>query len=71
MNRFCFANQGGKCAALTQEDARCRGCRFFKSKARAEADRTHALKLIADKPPAQQQYIADKYYGGAMPWMEG
>ena len=70
MNKFCFANHGGKCAALEPQKGCCRGCRFFKSKARAEADRAHALELIADKPADQQEYIAEKYYCGTMPWKE-
>ena len=70
MNRFCFANHGGECAALIPEKACCRGCGFFKSKARAEADRKHALELIAAKPFEEQEYIAGTYYGGRMPWHE-
>jgi hypothetical protein len=71
MNTSCFACRGSKCRILLSEHAHCEGCRFFKSKTQAVADREHALDLIAAKPPEQQQYIADKYFYGKMPWKDG
>jgi len=71
MYKFCFANHGGECAALHPKQVRCKGCRFYKTRSKAEADIKHALALIAARPPEEQAYIAAKYYQGAMPWKEG
>jgi len=71
LNTSCFACRSNKCAILLEQKACCDGCRFFKTKVRAAADREYALTLIAAKPAEQQAYIADKYYYGTMPWKDG
>jgi len=71
VNTSCFACRGGECSILLPKKASCEGCRFFKTKRRAKAGRKHAQRLIAAKPAEQQRYIAEKYYGGTMPWKEG
>ena len=74
MNTSCFACKGGECIAL--DPAPCfytkpRPCLFFKTRRQQEAALQIVNDAIAAKPAEQQQYIAGKYYGGAMPWKEG
>lgn len=70
MNPSCFANHYGACIALKPFEAYCRGCAFFKTTEQVEAERERAWSDIAAKPKYQQEYIADRYYHGKMPWKE-
>lgn len=69
MNETCFGMKHfGKCSALI---GRCPGyaaCVFYKPIWKYEQDLRLADQRICRMPPEHQQYIADKYYQGNMPW---
>ena len=67
MNEECFAFKHGECKVLTA--THCEGCSFYKSKAQMKADSAKAMESIRNMPLGMQLHIADKYYGGEMPWM--
>jgi len=74
MNTFCFACKGDQCIALDNPPCaseQLQPCPFFKTQAQFDADREHAMELIAAKTDEEQSYIADKYYQGRMPWKDG
>lgn len=70
MNENCFAMHGnGKCGALTQR--RCPGCNrcaFYKTRRQLEKEKQAANEKIRKLPAERQKYIAEKYFGGQMPW---
>lgn len=69
MNEKCFALQrNGKCRAV---DGNCPGhaaCAFYKPRWKFEKDQRLAYCKLAALPGERQREIADKYYGGRMPW---
>ncbi len=76
MDERCFAlTPTWTCLAIETRahKNRCKGsmgCEFYKSEV-AQAVASHAaMERIATLPDDQQQHIADKYYGGKMPWMK-
>jgi hypothetical protein len=74
VNTSCFACKGGKCVALAPAPCRYkrpRPCPFFKTQARIDREQRWICEQHAAKPAERQRYIADKYYDGTMPWMEG
>lgn len=70
MNDKCFGmNARGNCTCLSSKA--CAGfdvCPFYKSRAKAEADREKANARLRSMPAEHQTAIADKYYKGNMPW---
>lgn len=46
------------------------GCAFYKTAAAQRVSENAALERIATLPDGEQQYIADKYHQGKMPWMQ-
>lgn len=68
MNERCFAMKCGECRVL---DSKCPGyaaCSFYKPKWKYEKDQRLAYVKLAALPFDRQTYIADKYFGGKMPW---
>ena len=71
---YCFAwdqNVMGKwgCNATTLTcDGQNEKCPFFKTMEQHRADQKKAFEHIAKLPEWQQVSIADRHYGGEMPW---
>ena len=69
MNDRCHALQkNGKCRAI---DGHCPGyelCAFYKPLKQYEQDQQLTYQRLAGLPKEQQDYIADRYYRGKMPW---
>lgn len=72
MKDKCFGmNVRGNCTCLASKE--CVGfdvCPFYKSRAKAEADREKADARLRSLSAEHQTAIADKYYRGMMPWRE-
>lgn len=72
MNDKCFGmNVRGDCICLNNKA--CVGyeaCPFYKSRSKAQADKDEADARLCSLPVEHQTAIADKYYGGRMPWRE-
>ena len=65
----CFANKNGTGCKIMQSEI-CDGvCGFHKTRKAAKASLRAANVRLASLPHDEQQYIADKYYGGNMPWL--
>lgn len=70
----CFAKMPlGECKAFYtwRYKNRCPGeedCKYFKSVAEITASEQAKNERLATLPEDHQQYIADKYYNGKMPW---
>ena len=70
MDEKCFGmGKAGTCCVLSTE--RCPGCGrcgFYKSRSQYQNGLELAHKRLCALPLAQQEYIAEKYHGGQMPW---
>ncbi len=55
-----------KCKILKVKN--CTGCAFFRTRGQSEKSLKAASARLASLENSQQLYIADKYYGGKMPW---
>ena len=74
MNTSCFACKSGECIALDTAPCACkrpRPCPFFKTQAQIDREQQWIYARHAAKPADLQRAIADKYYGGTMPWKDG
>lgn len=72
MNEKCFAlMKNGSCLALTETCCQDSPCAFFKTEAELEESKAKSHARLASLDRHSQQYIADTYYGGIMPWLNG
>jgi len=72
MNNRCFALNGyNQCKVLTV--IKCPGisCSFFNTPEQAIESRRKANARLASLDQKYQKHIADTYYHGKMPWLEG
>lgn len=72
MDDRCFAlSNQNRCTVLTV--AKCPGssCPFFKTPEQAMESKRKAYARLASLDKAHQKHIADTYYHGNMPWLEG
>ena len=59
------------CSALIVYKCPGRKCAFFRTPAQARASLRRANARLASLDRTSQEYIAEKYYDGRMPWREG
>ncbi|MFX4263107.1 hypothetical protein ACOBQJ_13045 [Pelotomaculum propionicicum] len=72
MNIKCFGGKGKNgCEILVVRKCPGDSCSYFKTKYQHQTDIGKTLKLLASLDKEHQQYIADKYYRGKKPWLEG
>lgn len=72
MNKKCFGNNGKNgCRILAVKGCPGDGCSFFKTESQHRADKQKAYRRLAALDKLEQRHIAEKYYGGKMPWLEG
>ena len=60
-----------KCKKLIVDICLGEKCSFKQTKTQEKESRKLAFDRLAKLDGAQQLYIADKYYGGDMPWQKG
>ena len=70
MNNKCFALRRGKycCALSVKNCSGCEKCEFRKRPWEHERDLEAANIRLCSLPEEMQMRIAQKYYGGKMPW---
>ncbi|MEF9879098.1 MAG: hypothetical protein RSE58_06150 [Clostridia bacterium] len=70
LNERCFAqkHKGGCTALITQHCPGAGQCAFFKPKWMHERDTQRIHYRLSHMPSDKQLAIAQKYYGGKMPW---
>lgn len=72
MDKKCFAmGEKSRCRILAVK--KCTGftCSFYMTAAEQKESQRRAFAAIANKDELSQRNIADKYYGGQMPWLLG
>lgn len=72
MNNRCFAlNKNNYCQVLSIVKCPCSSCSFFKTPEQAAESRRKANDRLASLDQVYQKHIADTYYHGRIPWLEG
>jgi hypothetical protein len=72
VNNTCFGlNHKHECTVLTVGACAGNTCPFIKTEGEFKTSQDKANGRLARLDKIQQLEIADKYYGGAMPWLEG
>jgi hypothetical protein len=72
MNIKCFgANRKNNCEVLVVGKCPGDSCSFFKTKAEYRSGRLKAFRRLAGLDKEYQLCIAEKYYRGKLPWLEG
>lgn len=69
MHSFCFAYNFDRCKVLDINNCKAR-CSFFKTKQQHILSRRLANERLSSLNEKIQSNIADKYYGGVMPWLD-
>lgn len=70
MNQGCAGLKDGKCTWLRGGKCGNGTCSFYQTKEQAETSRKKWNNRLAGLVQSQQAYIADKYHGGKMPWLQ-
>lgn len=69
MSERCFALRvNGKCSAQKGGCTGRAGCAFFKTVRQLKEEQRRVNARLSGLPLEEQLYIADKYFGGTMPW---
>jgi len=63
----CFAMRKKGCAILVKNSS-CEGCAFCKTRKEKRESLKAAYARLRALPVHEQEYYAEKYYGGKMPW---
>lgn len=72
MTDRCFAlSSNNRCRILTVLKCPGSSCIFFKTREQAEESHRKANARLASLDKEYQKHIADTYYHGKMPWLEG
>jgi len=72
MENRCFAlNKNNRCKVLTVVKCPGSSCSFNKTPEQAAESRRKANARLTSLDPVYQKHIADTYYHGKMPWLEG
>lgn len=71
-NNFCMGkNKRNGCKKLTVDKCIGESCSFIQTKEQANSSQRKSFERLASISNECQSYIADKYYGGKMPWIKG
>lgn len=69
-NNFCIAKtKGNRCSKLNVEKCMGESCSFAQTREGAEASCKKSFERLIALDNVIQIYIANKYYGGKMPWL--
>lgn len=70
-NNFCIAKtKGNRCSKLNVEKCMGESCSFAQTREGAEASCKKSFERLKALDKVAQIYIANKYYGGKMPWLK-
>lgn len=71
-NNFCVGqNKHNRCKILTVDKCIGESCSFKQTKEKANSSQKKSFERLSNLTRDHQIYIADKYYGGKMPWSKG
>jgi hypothetical protein len=71
-NNFCIGqNKHCRCKILTVDKCIGESCSFKQTKEQAEISQEKCFRRLSNLGREHQIYIAEKYYGGKMPWSKG
>lgn len=71
-NNFCVGkNKRNGCKKLTVDKCIGESCSFKQTKEQADSSQRKSFERLASLSRENQIYIAEKYYGGKMPWIIG
>lgn len=71
-NNFCVGkNKRNRCKKLTVDKCIRESCSFIQTKEQADISEKKSFERLASLSSECQSYIAEKYYGGKMPWIKG
>lgn len=71
-DKFClYITRRNGCRKLTVEKCLGKSCSFVQSIDQVKASHKKSFERLASLDKKQQRHIADKYYAGKMPWIEG
>lgn len=71
-NNFCVGkNKRNECKKLTVDKCIGESCSFKQTKEQADISQEKSFGRLSNLAREHQIYIADKYYGGKMPWSKG
>ncbi|MHC1731998.1 MAG: hypothetical protein AB9888_08235 [Bacteroidales bacterium] len=72
VNKKCYANRGGnKCRILVSNKCPGMKCSFFRTGEQHKESCERSKVRLQNLDTFEQQYIADKYYGGKKVWLKG
>ncbi len=72
MNDKCFAhNEQKNCSILAVPVCPGEACPFYKSSVELRKERYMANRRLASLDAEEQRRIADNYFNGRKPWLEG
>lgn len=71
-NNFCIGkNKRNGCKKLTVDKCIGESCSFKQTKEQTDSSQRKSFERLASLSRENQIYIAEKYYGGKMPWIIG
>jgi hypothetical protein len=71
-NNFCIGkNKRNGCKKLSVDKCIGESCSFIQTKEQAGDSQKKSFERLASLDKEDQCDIADKYYGGKMPWLKG
>lgn len=71
-NNFCVGkNKRNGCKKLTVDKCIGESCSFKQTKEQADISEKKSFERLTSLSNKYQSYIAEKYYGGKMPWSKG
>ena len=71
-NNSCVGkNKRNGCKKLVVDKCIGESCSFIQTKEQADVSQKKSFERLTSLNQKWQSYIADKYYGGKMPWLKG
>lgn len=72
INNICIGQtKNNACKKLTVDKCIGESCSFIQTKEEADAYKKKSFERLASLSREHQSHIAEKYYGGKMPWLKG
>ncbi|NRY61495.1 hypothetical protein [Clostridium beijerinckii] len=72
INNFCIGQtKNNGCKKLTVDKCIGESCSFAQNKEQVDASKKRSFERLTNLSQERQSHIAEKYYGGKMPWLKG
>lgn len=72
VNNICIGQtKNNGCKRLTVNKCSGENCSFIQTRKQLEESNKYSFNRLSSLNKEHQVYIADKYYGGLMPWDKG